>query len=91
MSVNIDTLRVACDRLLTHVKETHGTELEIDEEQLYDVYKTPRSESLMLGQLSDDWEEIQQVQKLDDSESPISHQLRHLSSLLRYIGEQYIL
>ncbi len=32
MSVNIDMLRVACDRLLTHVKETHGTEVEIDQD-----------------------------------------------------------
>ncbi|WP_051786248.1 hypothetical protein [Endozoicomonas numazuensis] len=51
---------------------------EISEEDLYNPVSTP--EELTLGQLSEDWSELSRL--MDDSNFPISYDLRRLSAIL---------
>ncbi len=59
----------------------------IPDDRLY-LLEAPSKDSLDLGQLTDDWDEVQKVGKEDD---PVpSHDLVHLAALLRFVASKVL-
>lgn len=94
MKVEIAQLRAIADRLFSHLEETGRCEFEVSEdyywsiekEEVYDPLKDPKD--LTLGQLSDDWNELNAI--LENESPPIGYALVWLSSVLRIIGEKSV-
>lgn len=94
MKVSATELRRAVDLLLEHIEESGSPVVEIDEDFYWDVpadrryapYQKPVE--LTMGQLSDDWSEIQKI--VDGSRQPVGYALVWLSSILRRVGEKAI-
>jgi hypothetical protein len=92
MKVSTDELRRATLLLLRHLDDTGQSEVEIDddfywnvpEEQRYDAYEKP--EELTVGQLSDDWAEIQAI--LDGKRKPVGRAVVWLAAIMRRVGEK---
>ncbi|HEY0764151.1 MAG TPA: hypothetical protein VGD61_17370 [Pyrinomonadaceae bacterium] len=94
MRINVHELQHISDRLFSHLEEigqnsveiTDDYYWEIPQELRYDAIKEPKE--FDVGQLSDDWLELQQI--LHGTNAPISYALVWLSSLLRNIGEKVV-
>jgi hypothetical protein len=96
MEVDISVLRTATDRLFDHLIEMNIEKLEIPydyywhipKEQEYDVYAKPDLEALTIGQLSDDWLELNKV--VTGNHEVLGYHFVWLSSILRAIGETIV-
>ncbi len=91
MNIDIETLERAFHNILIYLREVEGTSIEVDKDfywniphqQRYDPYQIPTD--LTLGQLSSDWEHIQEI--ASGKEEPVAYSLVWLASLLKYFGE----
>jgi hypothetical protein len=84
--INIADLRSAINRALDHAEALLGPEIDVDVDyywhlwpkDAFDVHREPTN--LTMGQLSDDLEE---VHDRDDAPVLASHELQHLTGVLR--------
>lgn len=89
MKVNIKDLEKVTSLLLSKLRESKGNEIELNNdyywnistEELYNPYEEPRN--ITLGQLSDDLEELQRLNKSDDA---IVYDLKRLASILKALS-----
>jgi hypothetical protein len=89
MKVNIDEIQKITSLLLSKLKESKGSEIEISndyywdisQDELYSLYEEPKN--ITLGQLSDDLEELQRLAKSDDA---IMYDLKRLSNILKVLS-----
>lgn len=89
MKVKIDEIQKIISLLLSKLKESKGNEIEISndyywdisQDELYNPYEEPKN--FTLGQLSDDFEEVQRLAKSDDA---IIHDLKRLSNILKVLS-----
>ena len=89
MKVNIDEIQKITSLLLSKLKESKGSEIEISndyywdisQDELYSPYEEPKN--ITLGQLSDDLEEVQRLAKSDDA---IMYDLKRLSNILKVLS-----
>jgi len=91
MDILLSDLRQITESLFAHLEET-GIETirlqndyywHISGEELFDPYKVPSE--LNLGQLSDDWRDLQNV--ADGKSDPLLSDFNDLAAVLRAIGE----
>ena len=90
--MQVQELQRICNILLTHIASKGITTIEFDKdfywvipsEQLYNPYQEPTEH--VLGQLDDDWKELQKI--ATDPDSIINYHLVWLSAILRAIGEE---
>lgn len=95
MEINLDDLQKICDRLFqyTRARGVDSVTLEVDyywnipQEERYNPYKQPSE--LDLGQLSDDWNELQKI--IQSQEELLGYSFVWLSTIMRAIGERLIL
>lgn len=85
MTIELDELKAIFERLIAtrdkfEISKDHYWE--IWEDELYNVYKKP--ENLTIGQLTDDWNELQRI---NDSEEPVSYDLVRFARIMRAIGQ----
>ncbi len=91
MEIKVSELKIILDRLLNHLVEGDIESIHIDNdyywhipsEELFDPYKKPNE--LNLGQLSDDWHDLQKV--ANGTNAPLISDLVDLAAILRAIGE----
>ncbi len=94
MRVCISDLRRVTEKLLAHVEQKYGPTVEIDADYYWNIPEDSRLEryeqpsELDLGQLTDDWSEIQKI-VLGEKE-PISYDLVWVSAILRTLGEKLV-
>lgn len=94
MDVKIKELADACRILLSHVQDTVGETVTIDEDYYWDVPDTERfkveenPQRLTIGQLSEDLSEITAI--LEGKKEPLGYGLVWLAALLRRIGETHV-
>lgn len=89
MKVNIDDIQKITSLLLERLKESKGNDIEIkndyywdiSEDELYSPYEEPKN--ITLGQLSNDLEEVQRLNKSDDA---IIYDLKRLSQILKVLS-----
>ena len=89
MKISIDEIQKITSLLLSRLKESRGNEIEItndyywdiSDEELYNPYEEPKN--ITLGQLSDDIEEIQRLINSDDA---IMYDLKRLSVIFKAIS-----
>jgi hypothetical protein len=94
ISIDLDDLSVMLRLVLDHIKNQQGNEVQISEDyyweisdvELYDPTKDPTD--FTLGQLTHDWERLNQIQNGD--EPPIGYSLVWLSAVLRAVGHKYV-
>ncbi len=92
MTINIETLQQVISDLLSRIKETKGSEIELKNDfyweisanELYDPYKEPTK--FLLGQLTDDWQEIR---RLLDSDNEVVYDLKRVANILTAINTEY--
>ncbi len=90
MKISIDDVRKVVGLLLSHLEETEGDLVNVEQDFYwhvptdgrYDSYSPP---SLSVGQLSDDIEQLRGL--LDGSKEPLGSDLMWLAQVLRAIGE----
>ncbi len=96
MEIDISVLRTTVDKLFEHLTEVNIEQLEIPydyywpipKEEEYDVYTKPDLEALTIGQLSDDWRELNKV--ATGNHEVLGYHFVWLSSILRAIGESMV-
>ncbi len=94
MIINISDLRKITNLLLTRLEEEGHTSVEISQDYYWDIAKEKRfnpyeePKELTLGQLTDDWNEINNILKKQNP--PISYALVWVAAILRVIGEETI-
>ncbi len=89
MKVSIDEIQKITTLLLSKLKESKGNEIEfnndyywdISENELYNPYEEPKN--ITLGQLSDDLDEVQRLNKFDDA---IVYDLKRISGILKALS-----
>lgn len=89
MKISVDEIQKITLLLLSRLKESRGDEIEvandyywdISDEELYNPYEEPKN--ITLGQLSDDIEEIQRLVNSDDA---IMYDLKRLAVVLKAIS-----
>lgn len=92
--VSLEDIEKAVQLLLRHLKEQQITHAEIPEDYYWDIPDEDRYEpaktptDLSLGQLSEDWERVQQILKGDAP--PVGYALVWVASLLRKIGSSNV-
>lgn len=94
MTMKLADLQKATEVILKNLTEQGFDEVEIsedyywviDEKELYDPYKEPKS--FTFGQLSSDFEDIQRI--ASGATPPIGYSLVWLSSLFKFIGEKHV-
>jgi hypothetical protein len=94
IQVSLEDLAKAFQLILKHIETIHGRSVEISQDyyweiseaELYDPTRDPAS--LSLGQLSDDWERLQQL--LAGEAPPIGYAMVWLSALLRAVGQKFV-
>lgn len=85
MRVNIEEIEKIVSLLFSKLRESRGNEIELNNdfywdisiEELYNPYEEPKN--ITLGQLSEDLDEIQRLNKSDDA---IAYDLKRLVSIL---------
>jgi hypothetical protein len=96
MRVEIKDLRVACEKVLSHLEE-EGIEFveipydyywTIPEGQRYDVNNDPDVNQFVLGQLSDDLESLKGIVSGDSP--PVAYALVWAAQLFMVIGEKIV-
>ena len=91
MDIELSELKAIFLKEIDHLEKIGYEKIEIPvdyywnipQEIRYDPYKKP--EKLDLGQLSDDWQELQKT--LRGEREPLTYELVWLSAILRAIGE----
>jgi len=94
MHIELTDLRQISERLFEHFEQQGQSSVDIPvdyywnipKEQVYDPYQEPSE--LNLGQLTDDWNELQKV--LDAKREPIAYYFVWLAAVLRAIGEHVL-
>lgn len=94
MKVSINELREISNRLLDHVESLGVKDVDISADyywtipadQLYDPSLEPAAPSL--GQLTDDWNELQLIRQGD--RPPVAIALEWLAAIMRAVGEKVI-
>lgn len=94
MKVSIGELREISNRLLDHVESLGVKDVDLSQDyywtlpqdQLYDPNLTTPNPSL--GQLTDDWNELQLIKR--GERPPVAIALSWLSAVLRAVGEQVV-
>ena len=99
MEISLSELIQVSEKIFDHIRELGAENIEIPidfywdipSDHRFNVYKEPESKVFTIGQIEDDWAELQKL--LDEKIEPkaISYQLVWLSSILRTIGEQIVL
>ena len=94
IQVRLEDLGRALQLIAKHIETSQGGSVEIGQDyyweiaeaELYDPTKDPSGFSL--GQLSDDWERLQQL--LTGEAPPIGYAMVWLSALLRAVGQKVV-
>ncbi|CAA9340928.1 MAG: hypothetical protein AVDCRST_MAG68-3041 [uncultured Gemmatimonadetes bacterium] len=94
MHVSVAELRESCELLLTHLEQSGSASVEltsdlywnVPQDQRYQAYEEPKS--LDMGQLSQDWAEVQAIVR--GEKEPLGYALVWLSSILRAVGEKTV-
>lgn len=94
MIVTTEELKKMCAQLLSHLENNGYASVSIPVDYYwnipaqyrYDPYREPEERDL--GQLTDDWAELQKI--LNDEREPIGYALVWLSTILRVVGEQVL-
>lgn len=94
MEIKLSDLSQICTRLFFHLEEMGIQTIDVNEDfywnipksELYNPYQNPSE--LDLGQLSDDWNELQKI--LSAQQEPYAYGLVYLAPILRLIGEKVI-
>lgn len=92
MKIDISTLKKASEKFFDHLEDRNIESVDlnddfywsIDSDEKYNPYKKP--EDITLGQLYDDWEEIQKI--ASGTSDPNIYSIVWYASLLKYIGEK---
>jgi hypothetical protein len=95
MQIEIAKLNSVTNLLFDHLKELGIDTIEIDNDfywnipksQLYDPYNEPKE--LDLGQLSDDWNDLQKV--ISGNMDVVSYNFIDLAAILKAIGEKVVI
>ena len=92
MHVDTHNLKKISEILLDHIERSSGPQIEFAQEQDYYWHIPPENwhaieppAELTLGQLSDDWQQLQHI--LSGDSPPIGYALVWLASILRAVGE----
>jgi hypothetical protein len=91
MLVDVKTLEKAMLAIFDHLKKQGISSVNFDSDFYWDIEKEQRYEpyqdpsGMNLGQLSDDWTEIQKI--ASGEKEPIGYALVWIASLYRYVGE----
>jgi hypothetical protein len=94
MSIKLTELRAVSDKLFAHLENRGYTSIDLPVDYYWDIAKQQRFDSYQepnqfnLGQLSDDWTELQKIQSGDAS--TVAYALVWLASVLRAIGEEVV-
>jgi len=93
MQINAADLKILIQRLSDNIGENLPDNIDIDAEDFYweipenDLYNPMEEPSTFtLGQLSDDWEELQRLK--EGEVIPVSHDLKRLSAILQIISKK---
>lgn len=95
MNITVSELRRAANVLFDHLEASGQSEIALTEDYYWNipdnllyVREAPPTESLDLGQLTSDWEELLPVGRGHDP-AP-SHDLVQLAALLRFVGSKVL-
>ena len=96
MELDIRTLQCVLNRSLDRLVENGHQRIDLDvdyywdipKEERYAVHNDPSLEQLTMGQLSEDWEFVMNIER--DKSEPIAYSLVWLGALIRRIGEQIV-
>ena len=89
MKISVDEIQKITSHLLSRLKESRGNTIEINndyywdisDEELYNPYEEPKN--ITLGQLSAD---IEEVQRLVNSDNAIMYDLKRLAEIFKAIS-----
>lgn len=95
MSVPMDKLRRALDRVLTEVERERGDLIPLsadyywvlDAQATYEVDRSPKERDLTIGQLSDDIATLDEILRTDEVVS-VWHDLHHLIGILHRLATE---
>ena len=97
MKIKIKDLVVVMDVLKTSLKSWSDTVIELEkedyyweiaDEELYDPSKKPNPANFLLGQLSDDWEDLKRLKVINDDVIPVKYDLQRLAAILKVINDR---
>jgi hypothetical protein len=94
MKINVSDLRSLVNQVLSHIENEGHDSVEVTVDYYWDIPKNLRydayqkPEDLTIGQLTDDWMELQKIVRGEND--PIGYSLVWLSSILRAIGEETV-
>jgi hypothetical protein len=92
MKIEIDTLRVALERLLAHAEQMKGNVVEIEDDYYWFVSKeelhdpTNEPAAMTLGSLEDDWANL--VALAQGDKEAFGYMLVWASAVLRALGDR---
>ena len=94
MIVEVDELKLTCDRLLEHLSTLGIERIELKEDlywsiprsQKFDLAKDPSD--FTVGRLDDDWRELQAIMR--NEKEPLAYALVWLGEMLQVIGEKVV-
>jgi hypothetical protein len=95
MKIDIDKLRMACEIMWEHLRELGIDSVDIPHDYYWavpqqDVYRFDREPvDFVTGQLSDDWQYVQQI--LEPDRDAIAYDLIKVSAILRAVGEEVVI
>jgi hypothetical protein len=92
MRIGIDELELVARQLFDHLRDKGIEEVSVEQDFYWNISKAQRynpnetPNELTLGQLSDDWQELQRM--LNGERDAIGYALVWLSAILRCVGEE---
>ena len=92
MKIKIEQLEAVWHSLISNLKSNEITEIEvnesyywqIDDEDLYNVYKDPKELSITIGDLTDEWPCL--LNMASEPDDAIIHAFRWFSEILRAVS-----
>ncbi len=95
MNITVSELRRAANVLFDHLEASGQGEIELTEDCYWNIpndrlfaREAPPTQTLDLGQLTSDWEELAPVGR--DHDPVPSHDLVQLAALLRFVGSKVV-